>query len=134
MNIKDYVKYLRVKKGLSCRALARKSGISHTAISDIESGLVNPSIMTIFKICEGLDEDIFDFFAITNYLKKENIEIGTGEIFSVIGNRAIVDFDNGIENYYVSPGIIYIKSNNSDYIIQKVKRIDSEKMKKTNKK
>ncbi len=52
----------------------------------------------------------------------------------MIGNRAIVDFDNGIENYYVSPGIIYIKSNNNDYIIQKVKRIDSEKMKKTNKK
>ena len=40
---------LRIKKGLSCRALARKSNVSHTAISDIESGLVNPSIMTIYK-------------------------------------------------------------------------------------
>lgn len=134
MNIKDYVKYLRIKKGLSCRALARKSGVSHTAISDIESGLVKPSIMTIYKICEGLDEDIFDFFAITNYLKNENIQVGKGEIFSVIGNRAIVDFDNGIENYQVSPEIIYIKSNSHDYIIQKVKRINNEKRKMTNKK
>ena len=134
MNIKDYVKYLRIKKGLSCRALARKSGVSHTAISDIETGLVKPSIVTIYKICEGLDEDIFDFFAITNYLKNENIQVGKGEIFSVIGNRAIVDFDNGIENYKVSPEIIYIKSNSHDYIIQKVKRINNEKRKMTNKK
>ena len=134
MDIKDYVKYLRIKKGLSCRALARKSNVSHTAISDIESGLVNPSIMTIYKICEGLNENIFDLLATTNYLKGENIEIGKGEIFSVIGDRAIVDFDNGIENYQVSPEIIYIKSNSHDYIIQKVKRINNEKRKMTNKK
>lgn len=129
MDIKDYVKYLRIKKGLSCRALARKSNVSHTAISDIESGLVNPSIMTIYKICEGLNENIFDLLATTNYLKGENIEIGKGEIFSVIGNRAIVDFDNGIENYRISPDIIYVKGNNNNYIVQKIERIKNGKKK-----
>ena len=129
MDIKDYVKYLRIKKGLSCRALARKSNVSHTAISDIESGLVNPSIMTICKICEGLNENIFDLLATTNYLKGENIEIGKGEIFSVIGDRAIVDFDNGIENYRISPDIIYVKGNNNNYIVQKIERIKNGKKK-----
>ena len=129
MDIKDYVKYLRIKKGLSCRALARKSNVSHTAISDIESGLVNPSIMTIYKICEGLNENIFDLLATTNYLKGENIEIGKGEIFSVIGDRAIVDFDNGIENYRMSPDIIYVKGNNNNYIVQKIERIKNGKKK-----
>ncbi len=129
MDIKDYVKYLRIKKGLSCRALARKSNVSHTAISDIESGLVNPSIMTIYKICEGLNENIFDLLATTNYLKGENIEIGKGEIFSVIGDRAIVDFDNGIENYRISPDIIYVKGNNNNYIVQKIERIKNGKKK-----
>lgn len=129
MDIKDYVKYLRIKKGLSCRALARKSNVSHTAISDIESGLVNPSIMTIYKICEGLNENIFDLLATTNYLKGENIEIGKGEIFSVIGDRAIVDFDNGIENYRISPDIIYVKGNNNNYIVQKIERIKNGKRK-----
>lgn len=129
MNTKDYIKLLRIKKGLSCRALARKTGISRTSISDIENGLVKPSMMTIYKICEGLDEDIFDFLAITNYLKSENIKIGKGEIFSVIGNKAIVDFDNGIENYCLLPEIIYVKSNSSNYIIQKIEKVSNDKRK-----
>lgn len=124
MKTSEFLKYLRIKKGISCRELSRLSGISHTTINDVENGLCHPSVFTVMKICNGLNVDIFDFFSTTNYLKEEKINVGKGEILAVDDNRILVDFDNGIEEYRQLPDIIYVRGINNCYLVQRLKKVN----------
>ena len=56
--IKDRIKELREKNGLTISAFAKSLGISPTSASLYESGKQNPGKKTIAKICEvyGVDE------------------------------------------------------------------------------
>jgi transcriptional regulator with XRE-family HTH domain len=44
----------RKKNGLSQEKLAEMSGLHRTYISDIERGVRNPTILTIFTLCKAL--------------------------------------------------------------------------------
>ena len=48
------VRRLRLKKGLSRAALARKAGISANYVGTLERGCQNPSLKTLEKIAKGL--------------------------------------------------------------------------------
>lgn len=48
------IKKLRREKGLSLRSLAEQAGVSASALSQIESEQVSPSIATLEKICSAL--------------------------------------------------------------------------------
>lgn len=62
MYIKQNLNYLRIKQGLSLRALSSKSEISHTVFEHIEKGKTqNPGINTIMEICKMFDISIDDF-------------------------------------------------------------------------
>ncbi len=51
----DRLKNLREMKGMSQLDLSLASGISQTAISQMESGKKNPSLATFLKLCDALE-------------------------------------------------------------------------------
>lgn len=64
MEIVYKIKEYRRIKGLTIRALALKSGVSKSEISDIERGIIHPSVFTICLLAVALDVDarkLFDY-------------------------------------------------------------------------
>ena len=55
MNIGNAIKQARSHFGLSQVELSERTGISQTSISQIESGVKNPSKRSIKKICDTLE-------------------------------------------------------------------------------
>ena len=56
------VRALREQRALTIASLARHVGISAAAISQIESGAVQPSVMTLRKLAAALAVPVFRFF------------------------------------------------------------------------
>lgn len=57
------VKEIREEIGLSQEALAKKSGVSRTIISGLESGTIKEtSTKTLFKIASALNKNVSDIF------------------------------------------------------------------------
>ncbi|MGD9125460.1 MAG: XRE family transcriptional regulator [Desulfarculaceae bacterium] len=52
------IKDIRIRNDLTLEALSKKSGVSKAMLSQIESDKVNPTIMTLWKIAQGLNVDI----------------------------------------------------------------------------
>ena len=59
------LKYYRLKKNLSMKALADKVGVSNMAISNYESGKRTPDIMILRKLAEALGIQVMDFMTIS---------------------------------------------------------------------
>ena len=66
----------REKKGYSQRKLARKIGIHHSSLNDLENGRRNPTLKILRKIAIALDIDLSTlFYNIRDYqLSSENID------------------------------------------------------------
>ena len=63
--MKNKLKEIRIKKGISQKELSEKTGISLKAISSYEQGsrdLIKASFENIIKISKALKCDIFDLF------------------------------------------------------------------------
>jgi transcriptional regulator with XRE-family HTH domain len=56
------LRVLRERRGLTIAALARQVGLSAAAISQIESGAVQPSVMTLRRLATALGVPVFRFF------------------------------------------------------------------------
>jgi transcriptional regulator with XRE-family HTH domain len=56
------VRQIRKQKQLTLQQLAEKAGLSPSLLSQIERGLVDPTISTFWKICSALDVPINHFF------------------------------------------------------------------------
>ncbi|MCJ7824091.1 MAG: helix-turn-helix domain-containing protein [Anaerolineales bacterium] len=56
------LRQLREQRGLSIRALARKSGLSANALSLIERGRSSPSVSTLYKVAAAMSVAITTFF------------------------------------------------------------------------
>lgn len=56
------LRILREERGISMRALARRSGLSANALSMIERGLTSPSVSTLNKLASALEVPITAFF------------------------------------------------------------------------
>lgn len=56
------LKYLRGRRKLSQKDLAKKSGVSQSTIAQIESKRKDPSITTLRKICKALDVEMAILF------------------------------------------------------------------------
>ncbi len=57
-----YVRQLRARAGLSTRALGSRTGFSASFISQLEHGLVSPSIGSMQKIATALGVTLGEFF------------------------------------------------------------------------
>ena len=81
------LKAFRDAAGLSQRSLAKKSGVTNSTISLIESGKMNPSVGALKRILEGIPVGLSEFFAFEPegektvfYAAEELTEIGKGTL------------------------------------------------------
>ena len=57
------LKHLRLQKGLTLNALARRAGIATSFLSKIEKKEASPTIVSLKKILEALGMDLEEFFS-----------------------------------------------------------------------
>jgi transcriptional regulator with XRE-family HTH domain len=62
VDVGQRLRLLREERGISMRALARRSGLSANALSMIERGLTSPSVSTLNKLSTALEVPITAFF------------------------------------------------------------------------
>lgn len=56
------IQSLRMERGLSVRKIAKMANITPSMLSQIENGLVNPSINTLRSIAQVLEAPLYSFF------------------------------------------------------------------------
>ncbi|MHB9038694.1 MAG: helix-turn-helix domain-containing protein [Armatimonadota bacterium] len=61
-DISDRLKALRLGRKLSMRELAASSGMSASLISKIEAGIVSPTVMSLQKLLDAMNVDLYEFF------------------------------------------------------------------------
>lgn len=74
-NIHQYIHLLRLNQGLSIQELAKKSGVSASFISRIETQDRNPSSKTLEKLAPHLKINYLKLLEVANLLAKENSEV-----------------------------------------------------------
>lgn len=87
VDIGDRLRFVRTQRNLSQRLLAKRAGVTNSAISLIESNQVNPSVGALKRILDGIPMGLADFFSLipkqgshTFYRSDELTEIGKGAI------------------------------------------------------
>jgi transcriptional regulator with XRE-family HTH domain len=87
IDIGERLRYLRNRHKLSQRALAKRTGITNSTISLIESNQMNPSVGALKRILDGIPIGLAEFFALEPerphqafYRADELVEIGKGRI------------------------------------------------------
>lgn len=61
------IRVLRRELGMTSDELAKRAGVSQSMVSQIERGLVSPSLETLWNIATSLNVQIFAFFDRENY-------------------------------------------------------------------
>ena len=87
VDVGERLRFVRVRHGLSQRALARRAGVTNSTISLIEANRVNPSVGALKRILDGVPIGMAEFFALEPererqvfYAAHELTEIGKGGI------------------------------------------------------
>jgi transcriptional regulator with XRE-family HTH domain len=87
VDIGDRLRFVRTQRNLSQRLLAKRAGVTNSAISLIESNQVNPSVGALKRILDGIPMGLADFFSLVPkqgstafYRSDELTEIGKGAI------------------------------------------------------
>jgi transcriptional regulator with XRE-family HTH domain len=95
MDIGNRLRHLRSLHNLSQRELAKRSGVTNSTISLIESNSSNPSVGALKRILDGFPIGLAEFFAYEPeksqkafYAAEELVEIGKGPIsFRQVGEN-----------------------------------------------
>jgi len=74
LNIGSRLGGLRKRKKMTLDELSSKSGVSKSIISQIERNISNPTISTVMRIAEALDETLSGFFMDIDTEKSSSIE------------------------------------------------------------
>ena len=70
--VKNRLIFLCVEKGITINKLSAKSGVAPSTVKNILYGKsVNPGIVTLKKLCDGLDISLIEFFTTKEF---ENLE------------------------------------------------------------
>lgn len=65
------LKEWRERRGLSQRALAKRSGIHHISLAKIEGGIIDdPRLSTLLKLCKALEINIAELVGTAKQPKK----------------------------------------------------------------
>ncbi|MES2431786.1 MAG: helix-turn-helix transcriptional regulator [Bacteroidota bacterium] len=59
----ERIKQLRIKRNMTQNELAMECDFEKASMSRIESGQANPTIRTLYKICNALNIDIIELFS-----------------------------------------------------------------------
>jgi transcriptional regulator with XRE-family HTH domain len=89
-----WLRLLRRRRGLSLAAVAESSGLSQSFLSQMERGLVQPSLRSVNRVAKALGTTASAVFALQDAGPVSLVRHGEGEIYSearvlVRGNRAI---------------------------------------------
>lgn len=82
MNLGETIKDLRLKAGLSQGELARKSGITSSAVSQIESGNINPKVSVLDSIADILMPGAKGVILIALSVTEEDVPEDRREMFN----------------------------------------------------
>jgi transcriptional regulator with XRE-family HTH domain len=77
---------LRLSTGLSQRELAKRAGVTNSAISLIEQNRVSPSVGSLKKVLDGIPLSLAEFFA-DHDPPRERIFFRKGELQELAGGR-----------------------------------------------
>lgn len=88
VDVGQRLRVLRDERGISMRALARRSGLSANALSMIERGLTSPSVSTLNKLANALEVPITAFF------RQEPVREHV--VFRKGNERSLVPFTHGL--------------------------------------
>lgn len=87
INVGGRLRHIRMAHGLSQRELARRTGVTNSTISLIESNATNPSVGALKRVLDGIPIGLSEFFAYEPerpkkafYQAEELVEIGKGGI------------------------------------------------------
>lgn len=108
LSIGTKIRWEREKLGLTGVALAEKAGISPSMVSQMEHGLVEPSLDTLENVAEALGVPVSYFLSeqddVENLISSLNREVlfllGEPRVQSVL--RAICDLESGDFNYVLN--------------------------------
>jgi transcriptional regulator with XRE-family HTH domain len=89
--IGDRLKRLREAAGLSLRTLATRAGFSASFLSQLENGLVSPSIASLERIARELGVTLADFFEASHAPAPAVIRAGDRPGFTSVWSRARVE-------------------------------------------
>ena len=95
LDIGARLRYLRMRGGLSQRELAKRSGVTNSSISLMESNAVNPSVGALKRVLDGIPIGLAEFFALNPdqpqkpfFRADELVEIGKGKVsYRQVGER-----------------------------------------------
>ena len=97
VDIGGRLRFIRSRHKLSQRELAKRSGVTNSTISLIESNQMNPSVGALKRILDGIPMGLAEFFAIEPerprkafYRADELTEIGKKPISYLPGRRQSV--------------------------------------------
>jgi transcriptional regulator with XRE-family HTH domain len=88
VDVGQRLRILREERGISMRALARRSGLSANALSMIERALTSPSVSTLNKLATALEVPITAFF------RQEPVREQV--VFRKAAERTRVPFERGL--------------------------------------
>ncbi|MAV82707.1 MAG: XRE family transcriptional regulator [Pelagibacteraceae bacterium] len=74
INIGARLGNLRKRKKMTLDELSSKSGVSKSILSQIERNISNPTVSTMIRISEALDETLSNFFTNLNKIKDKSIQ------------------------------------------------------------
>ena len=81
------LRFLRFRHGLSQRELAKRSGVTNSTISLIESNRTNPSVGALKRVLDGIPVRVAEFFSLkldrtaqTFFRQADLVEIGKGPV------------------------------------------------------
>lgn len=124
MHIGEKIKSIRLKKNMSRKDIAKKSGISEISIRKYEKGERNPKLENIKNIARALNVNIYEL------IKDENLEeslkqISSDAILPLIkfyknNEDLIINIQNDtFQNYKLFIDYIYIKFKNQIELLEK---------------
>jgi len=95
IDVGERLRFVRARNKISQRELAKRSGVTNSTISLIESNQMNPSVGALKRILDGIPMGMAEFFALEPdrprkafYHADELTEIGKGKIsFRQVGDN-----------------------------------------------
>jgi transcriptional regulator with XRE-family HTH domain len=106
--VSQRIRKLRREKGLSLRNLANQSGVSASALSQIESEQVSPSIATLEKICAALSLPITALFDEQNNVADPQIMPANNrrKVYSATSHASVEPLSRGLSKKKMQPILV----------------------------
>lgn len=103
------IREVREAKGLSLREVARRMDISASALSQIERGLLRPSVNRLFAIAGALDVTVLEVFGDSDALRDEDVHVADMSVAQSYSLRRslemeTVTLEGGVSYRRLSPG------------------------------